>query len=183
MSEVRLVEPAEWVTAAAQARADGFGFFDWLDCVDELGRTEEFRVSLQLLRRETGESVRLDTRIAREEPRLASLWAVFGGAAWAERELADLFGVEFVGGMAGSLLVDPRYGGHPLRKDEVLAARAAVGWPGAKEPGESGAGRRRMVPPGVPDPQVWGDRDPDAAQPSAAEVAESAQGGRVRRRR
>ena len=39
-----------------------------------------------------------------------------------------------------------------------------------------------MVPPGVPDPAVWGDRDPDAGPASPDEVAESAVGGRVRRR-
>jgi NADH-quinone oxidoreductase subunit C len=39
------------------------------------------------------------------------------------------------------------------------------------------------VPPGVPEPAVWGDR-PASAEPAApAEVAASAVGGRVRRRR
>src|SRR4029079_3156400 len=54
--------------------------------------------------------------------------------------------------------------GTPLRKDFVLAARAAKPWPGAKEPGESDAdharqgspGRRKILPPGVPDPVAWG---------------------------
>ncbi|MGH9251445.1 MAG: NADH-quinone oxidoreductase subunit C, partial [Acidimicrobiales bacterium] len=54
--------------------------------------------------------------------------------------------------------------GHPLRKEFVLAARAAKPWPGAKEPGEGGPGaaapsRRRMLPPGVPDAS-WGPRAP-----------------------
>ena len=40
----------------------------------------------------------------------------------------------------------------------------ALTWPGAKEPGETAASpsRRRMVPPGVPDSAVWGDREPEA---------------------
>ena len=43
--------------------------------------------------------------------------------------------------------------------DRLLAARVVRPWPGAKEPGETvAAGRRRMVPPGVPDPDVWGER-------------------------
>ena len=54
--------------------------------------------------------------------------------------------------------------------------------PGAKEPGETvAAGRRRLVPPGVPDPDVWGEREGEPASPE--EVAASVQGGRVRRRR
>lgn len=182
--ETRPVPPAEWVPAARTAVEEGYAFFDWLDCVDEIGRAEEFRVLLQLLDRGSGQSVRLETRVPRAEPELDTLAGVFGGAAWAERELADLFGVRFVGGDPTSLLIAPRYGGHPLRKDEVLGARAAASWPGAKEPGETGAAsRRRMVPPGVPDPEVWGDRDPDAPAPTPEEIAASAQGGRVRRRR
>ncbi|OYN95389.1 NADH-quinone oxidoreductase subunit C [Enemella evansiae] len=182
--EVRPVPPGEWVSAARAAAATGYAFFDWLDCVDEIGRAEEFRIVLQLLDRGSGASLRLETRVSRDEPVLDSLTEVFGGAAWAERELADLFGVRFTGGDPTSLLIEPRYGGHPLRKDEVLGARAAASWPGAKEPGETGAAsRRRMVPPGVPDPEVWGDRDPAAPPPTPDEIAASAQGGRVRRRR
>ena len=47
----------------------------------------------------------------------------------------------------------------------MLAARTGMNWPGAKA-GEADftPGRRRLVPPGVPDPAVWGDRD--EAQPS-----------------
>ena len=84
-------------------------------------------------------------------------------------------------------MLAPGFVGTPLRKDEVLAARTAVGWPGAKEPGESGdpgeTSRRRLVPPGVPEPAVWGDREPSSTDPDPAEVAGSAAGGRTRRRR
>jgi NADH-quinone oxidoreductase subunit C len=83
------------------------------------------------------------------------------------------------------LLLNPEFSGTPLRKDEVLAARTGLDWPGAKEPGESDAApnRRRMVPPGVPEPAIWGDRDASQQAADPAEVAESAVGGRVRRRR
>lgn len=43
--------------------------------------------------------------------------------------------------------------------------------------------RRPMVPPGVPDPTVWGDRDVTSPTPTADEVAASAVAGRVRRGR
>jgi NADH-quinone oxidoreductase subunit C len=72
------------------------------------------------------------------------------------------------------LLLPDGFEGHPLRKDFVLAARAAKAWPGAKEPGESDAdlgrgsspGRRKTRPPGVPDPAVWGPRPPGPADVS-----------------
>jgi NADH-quinone oxidoreductase subunit C len=66
------------------------------------------------------------------------------------------------------LLLPDGFEGNPLRKEFVLAARAAKTWPGAKEPGESdrdtaaAPARRRMLPPGVPDPQTWGPRPPAA---------------------
>ena len=64
------------------------------------------------------------------------------------------------------------------RKDVLLVDQPSTPWPGALEPGESGASpsRRKLVPPGVPDPAVLA--DPDA---TAADVALSATGARVRR--
>ena len=47
----------------------------------------------------------------------------------------ELFGVEFIGGDHRRLLLNPEFEGTPLRKDEVLAARTGMNWPGAKEPG------------------------------------------------
>lgn len=180
-----IVAADAWADEVAAAREAGFTYFDWLDCVDEIGRTNEFRLVLQLLNRATNETRLLEARTDRDHPRIPSLSELFAGAAWAEREIHDLFGVEFLGGDGTPLLIPRRYGGHPLRKDEVLGARAARGWPGSKDPTDTdgAAGRRRTSPPGVPDPDVWGDRDPDAPAPDPAEIAASAQGGRVRRRR
>jgi NADH-quinone oxidoreductase subunit C len=179
------VQPAAWRTAVEAAIADGFGFFDWLGGVDEIGRTDELRVILVLRSMTEAAATRqLDTAVPRSTPQLASIRDLLAGAAWAERETTELFGVEFLGGDRRHLLLDEAFSGNPLRKDEVLAARTGVGWPGGKEPGESDASpsRRRMVPPGVPDPAVWGDRSPDASAPEADEVAASTVGGRVRRR-
>jgi NADH-quinone oxidoreductase subunit C len=54
------------------------------------------------------------------------------------------------------LLLPDGFQGHPLRKEFVLASRIAKEWPGAKEPGESVAGRKR--PLGVPAPGEWGEQ-------------------------
>jgi NADH-quinone oxidoreductase subunit C len=109
---------------------------------------------------------------------LPSLTAVFRGAAWHERETHEMFGVAFAGFDDGTglgvrpLLLPPGFEGRPLRKSFMLAARASKPWPGAKEPGESGEGdtspapaagrrggrrRKRLLPPGAPDP-AWGPR-------------------------
>ena len=180
----RDVAPQDWHLAVAGARDEGFDYFDWLGCVDDIGRSDTFRVVLMLRRAGSFEAQVLTTRVPRENPKLDSIGDLFAGAGWHERESAELFGIEFVGGDRRRLLLGADIEGAPLRKDEVLAARTVEAWPGAKEPGETAASpsRRRMVPPGVPDPLVWGERDPASPEPTAAEVAESAIGGRVRRR-
>jgi NADH-quinone oxidoreductase subunit C len=109
------------------------------------------------------------TRVAegRSLPSVTDLWP---GAAWHERETFEMFGVPFDGFDDGTglglrpLLLPEGFEGTPLRKSFVLAARVSKPWPGAKEPGESDArpaspGRRRLLPPGVPDP-AWGPRPP-----------------------
>lgn len=185
---MRLVAPETWAAAVEAARADGYDFFDWLGAEDLLGRSNALLVVLALRRLDRpGDVLLLGTELDRDAPRLDSIRGRFAGAAWHEREAAELFGIEFVGGERGRLLLASGFTGSPLRKDEVLAARTGLPWPGSKEPGESGEiagpGRRRLVPPGVPDPAVWGDRETAAPDAEAAEVADSATGGRARRRR
>lgn len=129
-------------------------------------------------RRGPGELRRLllRTRVP-EGGSLASVTDLFAGAAWHERETHEMFGVGFEGFDDGTglglrpLLLPEGFEGTPLRKDFVLGARASKPWPGAKEPGEGsgeGAGpsspaarprrpRKRLLPPGVPDPS-WGPR-------------------------
>lgn len=177
----------QWLATVTSAREAGWVWFDFLGCVDEIGRAEQFRLVL-VLRTAAGEPGRWQTRVPREadETELpASIGAVFAGARWQEREITDLFGLDFAGGDRRPLVLAREAGLTPLRKDAVLGARVAAPWPGAKEPGESDASpsRRRMVPPGVPDPDVWGGRAPGDEMPDAAEIAASAVGGRVRRRR
>jgi NADH-quinone oxidoreductase subunit C len=178
------VAPADWHTAVANARADGFTFFDWLGAVDEIGRADTFAIVLRLLDLQSTpmRAIRLHTEVPRDDPRVDSIADLYAGAGWHERESGELFAITFTGGDQRRLLLADDYVGAPLRKDAVLAARAGIEWPGVKEPGGAPS-RRRMVPPGVPDPEVWGDRNPDDPQPDPAEVAESAVGGRVRRRR
>ena len=176
---------------ADAAVAEGYTFFEWLGCVDEIGRPgphgETLRVVL-VLRDPSAPGTparRTSTELPRDRARLATLGHLFAGARWHEREAAEMFGVEFVGGDPRRLLLAPEFEGTPMRKDEVLGARAALPWPGAKEPGESAASpsRRRTAPPGAPDPAIWGDREAGSPPADPDEVAASVLGGRPRRRR
>lgn len=174
--QTREVPPDGWRTAATAAQAEGFDFFDWLSAVDQSDAEDDpgLDVVCHLIATRDGAPrplarLLLRTRVP-EGSSLASLTALFAGAAWAERETHEMFGLEFTGFEDGTglglrpLLLPDGFEGTPLRKDFVLAARASKAWPGAKEPGESDArpstrspSRRRLLPPGVPDPS-WGPR-------------------------
>jgi NADH:ubiquinone oxidoreductase subunit C len=163
------VPRAEWVAAHESARDLGFTFFDWLTGVDQLDGAEDpgFDVVSHLWSMAAREHLFLRTRVPGDDARLATLTGLFSGASWHERETFEMFGLIFDGHPnLVPLLLPDGFEGHPLRKDFVLAARAAKAWPGAKEPGESDAdvgsspGRRKTRPPGVPDPATWGPRPP-----------------------
>ncbi|MFJ6214305.1 NADH-quinone oxidoreductase subunit C [Streptomyces sp. NPDC092296] len=158
--------PAEhWIDSLTAARDNlGLAYFDWLSAVDELA--EGFSVAAHLAAVGDAAPARhllLRTRVPRDGAALPTATGVYAGAGWHERETHEMFGIDFPGhpGLSTLLLPDG-FEGHPLRKEFVLAARVAKAWPGAKEPGESdhgegqAAGRRRMLPPGVPDPNEWG---------------------------
>jgi NADH-quinone oxidoreductase subunit C len=162
------VPASVWIDALTFARDElGCSFFDWLTGVDELD--EGFSIVVHLWSPAERHHVLLRTRVTRDAPVLPSATGVFRGANWHERETYEMFGVQFSGHPnLVPLLLPDGFEGNPLRKEFVLAARAAKTWPGAKEPGESdrdtaaAPARRRMLPPGVPDPQTWGPRPPAA---------------------
>lgn len=170
----RVVEAAGWHDAVAALKADGYTYFDWLSAVDE--HPSGFRLVLHVARLEPLDHLLLVTYLDRERPALASIANVFAGAAWHERETHEMFGISFRS--AGQplaldpLLLPDGFEGHPLRKEFVLAPRVAKPWPGAKEPGESDAdsshspSRRRVRPPGVPEPGEWGPPSPDVRTPA-----------------
>jgi NADH-quinone oxidoreductase subunit C len=161
------VGPADWVTALAVVRDElRMSFFDWLSAVDQL--TDGFDVVTHVYDPAGHRQLLVRTRIPAVAPSLPTATHVYRGAAWHERETCEMFGIDFPGHpYLVPLLLPDGFEGNPLRKDFALASRAAKSWPGAKEPGESereGApSRRKMQPPGVPDPVTWGPRQPGAS--------------------
>ena len=149
-------------TAARERPGIRAEYFDWLSAYDDIDAGIAVVVNLWSLRHRRG--LLLRTRVAREPGSLATLTDIWAGASWHERETFEMFGVSFDGHPnLVPLLLPDGFEGHPLRKEFVLASRVAKAWPGAKEPGESDhdarPARRKMQPPGVPDPDLWG---PDA---------------------
>ena len=137
------VLPELWEEALLFARDElDCGFFDWLSAVDELD--SGFSVIAHVHSLAHGHHQLVRTRVPRSDPRLVSATDVYRGANWHERETYEMFGVVFDGHPdLRPLLLPDGFEGYPLRKEFVLAARVAKPWPGAKEPGESGAPSRR----------------------------------------
>jgi NADH-quinone oxidoreductase subunit C len=158
----------KWHEAAQVARDDdaiACSFFDWLSAYDV--STEERPGTLAVVLHAWSithrHHLRLRTFVPSKDGRLPTLSDVWPGANWHERETYEMFGIVFEGHPnLVPLLLPDGFEGHPLRKDFVLASRVAKAWPGAKEPGESdhdtggSPGRRRMLPPGVPEAGEWG---------------------------
>ena len=177
--------PADrWAEAVATARDTlGCTFFDWLSAVDE--GDDGLRLVCHLAAHRPGQVDHLLVRalLPRERPVVATVAGVFAGARWHERETHEMFGIDFaVDGEVltlDTLLLPDEFEGHPLRKEFVLASRVAKPWPGAKEPGEGGEGhagptsRRKARPPGAPEPEQWGPREPGSEQPDPLAVAAS----------
>ncbi|HTY71778.1 MAG TPA: NADH-quinone oxidoreductase subunit C [Actinomycetes bacterium] len=149
------VPATDWLPTATAAR-------DVLGCrwLDFLGAYEDGRpgvaqtvpvVVARLYCRERRAGLLLRTAPPPEDPLLPTLTGVFAGAAWHEREVAEMFGITFTGHPDPRPLLLHGIAGHPLRKSAPLAARAARPWPGAVDPDDAGGRRRRraLLPPGV----------------------------------
>jgi NADH-quinone oxidoreductase subunit C len=156
------VPAAFWVAALTISRdVLHLDYFDWLSAVDE--QDEGYHVVAHLYDPANHRRLLLRTAVSNEVAAVPTATAVFRGAAWHERETHEMFGIDFPGHpYLIPLLLPDGFEGHPLRKEFVLAARAAKAWPGAKDPGESDSDnaprRRKTLPPGVPDPAIWGPR-------------------------
>ena len=139
-----------WVEALGAAHAAGATFFDLLTAYDE-GPTG-VAVVAHLATPDLRDHLLLRTSVPAGDPALPTATGIYRGAAWHERETHEMFGVDFPGNdRLDPLLLPVGFGAGPLRKDFVLAARAARPWPGEKDPADSGGRvRRRNLPPGVP---------------------------------
>ncbi|NLE96744.1 MAG: NADH-quinone oxidoreductase subunit C [Propionibacterium sp.] len=158
------------------AHAEGFTFLIHLTAIDELGRSDDFRLLALLERTADGARRDVSTLVGRDDAVAPRIDDLYPAASWLQRQIHDLFGITFDGADGRPLI---HHGdGWPLRKEFLLEPRAETPWPGALEPGESSPGGRKLLPVGVPDPAVVADQES-----TDADIALSATGTRVRGRR
>jgi NADH-quinone oxidoreductase subunit C len=89
-----------------------------LTAVDFWPREPRFEVIYSLLSIERRQRARVKVRLNADAPRLPTMSAVWPAANWLEREVWDLFGIEFDGHPDPRRLLMPEdWEGYPLRKD------------------------------------------------------------------
>ncbi len=82
---------------------------------------DHLQVVYHLFRPETGEGALVRANMARDEAVLPTLAGLYNTANWAEREIAEMFGVTFDGHPdPRKLLLPDDWVGYPLRKDYNL---------------------------------------------------------------
>jgi NADH-quinone oxidoreductase subunit C len=95
----------------------GFNYLSDITAVDWLDRSPRFDVVYHLLSLETWTRLRLKVQ-ANPGELIPTVIPVWGAANWPEREVYDMFGIEFDGHPdMRRLLMPDGWIGHPLRKD------------------------------------------------------------------
>ena len=127
--QTRMVVPRVrlWDTLSLSKRDLGFDLLIDITCVDYLGyRDARDRFGLVYLLANTENGSRVTIRAMLNEPDLTvpsavSLWEA---ANWLEREVYDMFGIQFEGHPdLRRILLPEEFSAHPLRKDYPLQGR------------------------------------------------------------
>ena len=120
--ETAIVVPRELLKAtAARCREDealNFNLLTDATCLDRYPHEPRFEVNYHLVSIPRREKLRLKVRLAGSDPTVDSLFSVWPGANWLEREIFDLFGIRFNGHPdLRRILLPDDWEGHPLRRD------------------------------------------------------------------
>ncbi len=92
-----------------------------LTCVDYVKDEERFEMVYHLFSLNHKLRLRFKTRLREAIPTIDSLTAIFKNANWLEREVYDMFGIQFKGHpYLRRLFMYEGFEGHPLRKDYPL---------------------------------------------------------------
>jgi len=144
---MRQVSAADWVSELAAIRDAGFDCFDMIAGVD---RVDTIEVIASLTRSSDAASELVSTSLGSDRA-IATVSHVYAGAAWYERELAEMFGVRITGAADERPLLRRTDEGAPtLLKSTVLGARVLTPWPGDADAGDDAkANRRRQRAVGV----------------------------------
>ena len=138
-----MVARSDWVSAVQAAASTGLRFFSFLSAIDwanevEVGEDiagdsvdERYELLCRLSSTANADAVHIITSVSKDDAAIDTLTGIFAGAAWHEREAAEMFGIDFVGNTnLKKLYLPDAFEGHPLRKNFPLLAREIKPWPG-----------------------------------------------------
>lgn len=92
--------------------------------VDYLGSEPRFEVVYHVLSLTNNRRLRVKVKLPGEKPAIDSMTGLWDSADWLEREVWDMFGIEFTGHPnLQRILLYPEFQGHPLRKDYPIRKR------------------------------------------------------------
>lgn len=97
-----------------------FGFELLLDvtAIDYPERLPRFDVVYHLRSRQRAQRIRLKVPVPEAQPKVPTLTALFGSARYLEREVHEMYGIDFAGNAdLRPILLYEGFVGHPLRKD------------------------------------------------------------------
>ena len=104
--------------AAATVQAAGYNFLEDLTAVDWFPSTPRFQVSYHILSHSLKELIRLRVLLDEANPSLPSITPIWPSANYYEREVFDLFGIDFKEHPnQRRILMPDDWIGNPLRKD------------------------------------------------------------------
>ncbi|HEY8692110.1 MAG TPA: NADH-quinone oxidoreductase subunit C [Chloroflexota bacterium] len=112
------VTTAELPETLRRLKGEGYTRFVDLTAVDHLDRADRFELNYVLYHMKDHAWVRVKATTSGKAP---SVCGIFAGANAYEREVYDMFGVEFEGHpLLRRILMPDDWVGHPLRRDEPL---------------------------------------------------------------
>ncbi len=101
-----------------------------ITAVDFADRESRFDVVYHLLSMPFSQRLRIKVAVSGEKPAVDSLTSLWDSANWLEREVWDMFGIQFVGHPnLKRILLYPEFEGHPLRKDYPIRKRQPLRGP------------------------------------------------------
>lgn len=95
-----------------------------LTCVDHIGQENRFQMVYHLFSLSNNHRLRIKLSLPEKDPVVDSLTSFFKNANWLEREVYDMFGIQFNGHPdLRRLFMYEGFEGYPLRKDYPLRKR------------------------------------------------------------
>jgi len=117
--ELTITIARENIVAACEAvKAAGYNFFEDVTAVDWFPQEPRFQLSYHIVSHGLKERVRLRVLLDSSDASVPTITSAWPSANFYEREVFDLFGIDFPGHPRLTRIMMPEnWEGHPLRKD------------------------------------------------------------------